>query len=140
MEDYNKQQWWIELQNAMNAFDDSIMSDGQLKQWNKQKQGGFTSGKKNASNGHCKKIAKSGGDANVKSGHLDNIRIKAHEAAKLKFSKPIEGYCKTTGELKHTFQSAKEAQRNGWDSKKIRECLKEKRKTHLGFIWKYKQK
>jgi hypothetical protein len=37
MEDYSKQQWWIELQNAMNTFDEtslSKMSDGKLAQYN----------------------------------------------------------------------------------------------------------
>lgn len=142
MEDYKNEQWWIELQEAMKGFDENSMnkiSDGKLKQINSQIIGGIVAGNKNARNGHCKKIASLGGKAHVESGHLNNIRAKAHQRAKELFSKPIQAFCKETGELKLNFTSAKDAARNGFDGKKVRECLKLKRKTHLGFIWKYKE-
>jgi hypothetical protein len=138
MEDYKNEQWWIELQKSLEGFDDSKMSDGGLKQFNAQISGGLTVGNKNAKSGHCKLIAKLGGNAHVKSGHLDSIRAKANERAKEVLSKPIQAFCKITNELKLNFTSAKDAHRNGFDNKKVRECLKGKRKTHLGYIWKYK--
>ena len=138
MEDYKNEQWWIELQKSLEGFDDSNMSDGQLKQWNTRIQGGVTVGNRNAKSGHCKKIAKSGGDANVKSGHIQKIGILGGQKSKELFSKPIQAFCKITNELKLDFTSAKDAARNNFDGKKIRECLKGKRKTHLGYIWKYK--
>lgn len=138
MADYKNEQWWIELEKSMQSFDKPLMSDSEFKQLHAQKAGGKTSGNKNSKSGHCKRIAKSGGDANVKSGHLAKIRAKANDRAKELFSKPIQAFCKITKELKLNFTSAKDAARNGFDGKKVRECLKGKRKTHLGFIWKYK--
>lgn len=51
MADYKNEQWWIDLQNSLESFDDSKMSDNQLKHWNGSKRGGFTSGVKNKTNG-----------------------------------------------------------------------------------------
>lgn len=58
MEDYKNEQWWIELQQSLDGFDDSKMSDGKLKQWNALKQGGLTSGRNNAKNGNLSKAGK----------------------------------------------------------------------------------
>ena len=58
MEDYKNEQWWIELQKSLEGFDDSKMSDGKLRQWNACKQGGLTSGRKNAKNGSLSKAGK----------------------------------------------------------------------------------
>jgi hypothetical protein len=103
------------------------------------KEGGYTNGKKNVENGHCKRIASLGGKAHIKSGHIQSIGKLGGEKTKELYSKPIEAFCKITGKLKLNFTSAKDAARNGFDGKKVRECLKEKRKTHLGYIWKYKK-
>jgi hypothetical protein len=58
MEDYKNQQWWIELQQSLDGFDDSKISDGKLKQLNAAKLGGITSGRKNATNGNLSKAGK----------------------------------------------------------------------------------
>lgn len=55
MEDYKNQQWWIELQKSLEAFDDSKMSDAKLKHWNGSKRGGIT----NSQNGNL-----------IKAGHI----------------------------------------------------------------------
>ena len=57
MEDYKNEQWWIELQQSLESFDDSKMSDGKLKQWN----GGKISGKNNTLNGNISKAGKASG-------------------------------------------------------------------------------
>jgi general stress protein YciG len=103
-----------------------------------QIEGGKLNGKINADTGHCKKIAKLGGEARKKLGGYEEIaKLGGAKTAQL-YSKPIEAFCKITGELKLEFTSAKVAGKNGFDGKKVRECLKQKRKTHLGYIWKYK--
>lgn len=58
MEDYKNEQWWIELQQSLNDFDDSKMSDSDLRQWNGAKIGGSRGGATNAKSGHMKKIQK----------------------------------------------------------------------------------
>ena len=41
------------------------------------------------------------------------------------------------GELNKVWNSAMEAERNGFSQRHISECCQGKRKTHKGFIWKY---
>jgi hypothetical protein len=137
MEDYKNEQWWIELQQSLDGFDDSKLSDGQLKQWNTRIQGGVTVGNRNAKSGHCKKIAKLGGDANAKSGHIQKISILGGQRSKELFSKPIVSYDKITGDFVKEYYSQKEAERE-FPNNCIRKVLKGKKKSSNGFIWKYK--
>jgi hypothetical protein len=58
MEDYKNEQWWIELQKSLDGFDDSTMSDSDLRHWNGAKLGGSRGGATNAKSGHMKKIQK----------------------------------------------------------------------------------
>jgi hypothetical protein len=60
MEDYKKEQWWIELQQSLDSFDDSKMSDSDLGRWNGAIIGGRIGGVSNVKSGHMKKIQKKG--------------------------------------------------------------------------------
>jgi hypothetical protein len=45
MEDYKNELWWIQLQNSIEEFDDTKMSDADLKRWNNAKLAGLISAK-----------------------------------------------------------------------------------------------
>ena len=53
-----------------------------------------------------------------------------------KLSKQVAQYT-LDGELNKVWNSAMEAERNGYNQGHISECCQGKRKTHKGFIWKY---
>lgn len=57
-----------------------------------------------------------------------------------KLSKAVEAIDPSTGEVVLEFPSAKEAERNGFDSGHISKCCLGKKwcKTHRGYIWRYK--
>lgn len=100
-------------------------------------KGGKTQGRKNAESGHCKRIAKSGGDANVKSGHIDRIR---HLAAE-KCSIPIYQFDSKGKFIKKWKNAVEAAKAVGTTPQNINLVLnpKKKNKTAAGFIWKYKK-
>lgn len=100
-------------------------------------KGGITQGRKNANSGHCKRIAKSGGMANVKSGHIDRIR---HLAAD-KCSIAILQYDKNGKFIKEWKNGVEAAKAIGTTPQNINLALspKCKNKTAAGFIWKYKK-
>lgn len=100
-------------------------------------EGGKTQGRKNAQNGHCKRIAKSGGDANVKSGHIDRIRHLAIE----KCSIAILQYDKNGKFIKEWKNAVEAANFLDTTPQNINLVLNPntKNKTAAGFIWKYKK-
>lgn len=100
-------------------------------------KGGITQGKKNANNGHCKRIAKLGGDANVKSGHIDRVR---HLSAE-KCSIPIIQYDKNGKKIKVWKNAVEAAKTVGTTPQNINNALNPNKinKTAGGFIWKYKK-
>lgn len=83
MEDYKNEQWWIELQKSLEDFDDSKMSDSDLKQWNGAKIGGRLGGAKNAKSGHMSKVGKENG---AKNGNSEKSKANAKKMG-LKFGK-----------------------------------------------------
>ena len=99
-------------------------------------KGGKTQGDINATNGHCKKIAKSGGIANVVSGHLDNVRHLAFE----KCSIAILQYDTNEIFIKEWKNAVEAGKFVGTTPQNINNVLnpKKKNKTAGGFIWKYK--
>lgn len=54
-----------------------------------------------------------------------------------KLSKPVLQFTKT-GEFVREWPSSQEVGRNGFDNSTIRKCCNGKRKSHNGFVWKYK--
>lgn len=54
-------------------------------------------------------------------------------------SKPVQALDKVTGEVVYEFPSTQEAQRQGFNAGNITNCCNGNRKTHKGFIWRYKE-
>ncbi len=88
----------------------------------------------------CRKKGWPGVKASVESArktgwsHMKDISKKGAAAAKKARSKPVAAF-NINGELEHTFESATEAEKNGFSSQAISACCLGKRKTHKGFIW-----
>jgi len=64
----------------------------------------------------------------------ENMRH-ASKSGLIKTKKAVTRICKKTGLRKH-YDSQAEARRDGFCTKAIRHCLKNKDKTHKGFYWK----
>ena len=54
-------------------------------------------------------------------------------------SKAVEAVDKVTGRVIYTFSSTQEAGRQGFNHGNISECCLGQRKSHKGFIWRYKE-
>lgn len=54
-------------------------------------------------------------------------------------SKPVEAIDPKTGQVVREFSSTREAQRNGFQHTGISDCCHGKRKTHKGYMWRYKE-
>ena len=82
------------------------------------------------------------------SNHYSNLEFCTHKEnnnwgtriarATKTLSKPVQGVDPNTGKVVVEFPSANEAGRNGFCSGNVVSCCLGKRKTHHGYIWRYK--
>jgi hypothetical protein len=92
MEDYKNEQWWIQLQQSLNGFDDSKMSDSDLGRWNGAIIGGRRGGATNAKSGHMKKIQQKGAYLGGKAqGHITGTLYGKYNSEKLTFEQRSKG-------------------------------------------------
>ena len=75
MADYKNEQWWIELQQSLEGFNETTkMTDSDLGRWNGSKIGGRKGGAKHRESGHISNVGKKFGAINGKS---ENSKKKA---------------------------------------------------------------
>ena len=68
-----------------------------------------------------------------------NKKIAAALTNHPQMSKSVEAIDKATGKVVYVFPSTKEAQRQGFNRSTVSQCCNGKRKSHGGFIWRYKE-